>query len=263
MPRNFVGPADPIALVDLLWSPELALGRTGLQLRDLVRTAVEMADADGWSALTMRALAERIGVAPMTLYGYVPGKAELLELMLDRVIGATYAGHTPPAEAGGWVEALRLIARRTRDHALDHPWILEASSARPVLGPGVSAVYEAELSALDGIGLGDAEMDHLLTGVHALADAAARSQHQLDQARSGMSDEAWWAAVGPRLGRYLSAEDAPVSARVGTSVASAGEPAAALELGVDLFIAALRPRLDHPGSRSPSVPGDDGEIGSS
>lgn len=249
MPRQSLDPADPIALVDLLWSPTVPLGRTGLQLQDLVRIAVEMADADGWSALTMRGLAARVGVAPMTLYGYVPSKAELLELMLDQVIGSTYADHPGPTSVEDWTAAVRLIARRTRDHALAHPWMLEATPARPVLGPGVCAVYEAELTALDGIGLGDVEMDHALTSVHALAEASARAQHQLDQARSGMSDETWWAGVGPRLSRYLQEAQAPIAARVGRTMSSAGEPAEALDAGTDLLIEGLRGRVD----QSPST----------
>ena len=48
---------------------------------DPVETYVEIADADGLDAVTMRAVAERVGIGAMTLYGYVPGKAELVELM--------------------------------------------------------------------------------------------------------------------------------------------------------------------------------------
>lgn len=250
MPRQSLGPADPIALVDLLWSPTVPLGRTGLHLRDLVGIAVGMADTDGWAALTMRGLAARVGVAPMTLYGYVPGKAELLELMLDEVIGTTYADHPGPTSVADWPAAIRLIAHRTRDHALAHPWMLEATPARPVLGPGVCAVYEAELTALDGIGLGDVEMDHALTSVHALAEASARAQHQLDQARRGMSDQEWWAGVGPRLSRYLQEAQAPVAARVGRTMSSAGEPAAALDVGIDLLIDGLCRRVGQPPSPS-------------
>ena len=50
---------------------------------DVVEAALALADADGLEAVTMRAVAERLGTSPMSLYTYVPGKAELLDLMLD------------------------------------------------------------------------------------------------------------------------------------------------------------------------------------
>lgn len=49
----------------------------------MVEAATTIADAEGLEALTMRRVAKDLGVVPMTLYSYVPGKAELLDLMLD------------------------------------------------------------------------------------------------------------------------------------------------------------------------------------
>ena len=56
-------------------------------LDSVVRAAIELADAEGLDAVSMRRVAERLGIGTMSLYTYVPGKGELLDLMLDTVYG--------------------------------------------------------------------------------------------------------------------------------------------------------------------------------
>src|SRR2546430_2174150 len=77
--------------------------------------------------------------------------------------------------------------------------------ARPPLGPGLMAKYEHELSALDGLGLDDVEMDaaltYLLTFVQAWARAAADAQAARQD--TATDDEQWWAAHAPLLQRVL------------------------------------------------------------
>jgi AcrR family transcriptional regulator len=77
----------------------------------------------------MRRVAQALGVVPMTLYTYVPGKAELLDLMLD----AAYAG-MPRTDTRGqpWRQRLAAIAA-------EHPWAATISTIRPPLGPGQMA----------------------------------------------------------------------------------------------------------------------------
>ncbi|HEY1176756.1 MAG TPA: TetR/AcrR family transcriptional regulator, partial [Phytomonospora sp.] len=60
--------------------------KQGLTIEAIVRTAIALADAEGLAALSMRKVAERLGVGTMSLYTYVPGKPELLDLMLDAAI---------------------------------------------------------------------------------------------------------------------------------------------------------------------------------
>ena len=70
---------------------------------------------------------------------------------------------------------------------------------RPVLGPRLSAEYEAELGPLDGIGLTDVEMDSVLTLVLVHVEGMARWQVSLQQIRdrSGQPDMDWWTSVEP------------------------------------------------------------------
>src|SRR5262249_14396180 len=148
--------------------------RQGLTIDQVVAAATDLADAEGLDAVTMRRIAGRLGVVPMTLYTYVPGKAELLDLMLD----SAYA-RMPRADTTGqpWRQRVTAVAEENRALFETHPWAATISTIRPPLGPGLMAKYEHELAALDGLGLDDIQMDaaltHLLTFVQAWAQAAA------------------------------------------------------------------------------------------
>ena len=236
--------SDPGRLIDLMWNPSTRVGRSGATVEAIVDAALAVADSVGLEAVTMRAVAERVGVGAMTLYGYVPGRAELVELMVDRVSGRAYDGHPAPHEAGAWDDALRYIAQRNWEHLLDHAWVVEAPQGRPILGPGVCRKYEAELRPLDGIGLTDEEMDLTLAAVLAQVTRAAQWQTGLTRARdeSRLSDQQWWTLYGPRLALAMAGEELPVSSRVGQSVASAGDPEATWRFMTESLISALRDR---------------------
>src|SRR3712207_9079647 len=82
---------EPRRTIDLLWRQDVAATaarrgrRPGLTVDRVVATAIVLADAEGLDAVTMRRVAQELGVVPMTLYTYVPDKAALLDLMLDRL----------------------------------------------------------------------------------------------------------------------------------------------------------------------------------
>src|SRR5688572_6354769 len=77
--------------------------KPGLTLEKIVDTAIRVADADGIDAVSMRRLARELGVGTMSLYRYVPGKEELLALMLDRVSADTVLR---PDDGPNWRTAL-------------------------------------------------------------------------------------------------------------------------------------------------------------
>jgi AcrR family transcriptional regulator len=240
MPRRASRSGDPVALLGLLWSgAEATPGRSGVSVPRIRDAAVAVADRDGLEAMTLRRVAEDLGVGTMTLYSYVPGRPELVELMVDALAAATYDGHaTPAAYDGDWRDQVRYLARRNYDHTLDHPWLVDVPPGRPVLGPGVTQKYELELTPLDGVGLGDLEMDLLLTGVLALVAATARLEIGLrrNRAESRMSDQEWWALAGPAMEKAMGDVELPVAGRVGSSVGSAGEPRRSLEFGLDALL---------------------------
>lgn len=225
--------------IRLLWGiPQRS--RRGPQPRfapaDVVRAAVEIADADGLDALSMRRLAERLGVAPMSLYSYVPGKDDLLDLMLDSVHGEL----APPA-GRGWRARLASIAREGRTLYLRHPWLLHVATGRPVLGPNVIARYEAELRAIYGLGLTDIEMDLVLRMVGDYVHGAARAAVDAAEVprRTGMTDAQWWVEHGPRLASVLEPSRFPLASRVGSAAGAAYGAASDPQRSFDFGLARL------------------------
>lgn len=144
-------------LVRLLWGPHAkpARGpRPTLDLGRIARAGIEIADAEGLAEVSMQRVAAQLGVTKMALYRYVPGKAELVALMVDAAIG-TY----PEAKArrGGWREQLEEWARRLATVFGRHPWALEVTVGPRVMGPAELSWMERAVAALDGTGLTGAE----------------------------------------------------------------------------------------------------------
>lgn len=215
---------DPARTLQLLWRDPEAIPRRGprqgLSIDLIVDAATVRADAEGLEVLTMRQLAEALGVAPMTLYTYVPGKADLLELMLDAAYARMPLRDTSQAP---WRQRLAAIAEQNRALYVSHPWAATLSTSRPPLGPGLIAKYEHELSALADVGLSDVEMDaslsYLLSFVQAWARAVADARAA--QRDSAMDDEQWWEAHAPLLARLIDQNAYPTASRVGSAAGAA------------------------------------------
>lgn len=228
---EYTGSGDPRRSIELLWGVQDGPRRgpkPKLSLGEIVDAAIEVADAEGLGALSMRRVADHLGIATMSLYTYVPGKAELIDLMLDRVSGE-------PAEPGrvdeGWRARLELVARENWALYRRHPWLLDVSTNRPPLGPNVTAKYDRELRAVEGIGLTDIEMDSVLTLVLGHVHGAARGvvdARQIEQ-RTGMTDAQWWEAAGPVLDTVFEGGRYPTAARVGAAAGEAHQAASAPE----------------------------------
>lgn len=223
------GGGDPARTIELLWRGESGPApvrpgpRRGLSVDAVVAAAVAVADAGGMPALTMRAVAARLGVRAMSVYTYVPGKAELLDLMVD----AVHAEAPSPPAGDDWRARIAAVAHANRDLLRRHPWLAEVSTARPVLGPGSIAKYERELGALDGIGLDDVEMDAALTLVleHARVAALAERDAAAAQDESGRSPGEWWRERAPLLAARVTAARYPLATRVGTAAGAAQDAA--------------------------------------
>jgi AcrR family transcriptional regulator len=152
----------PVDVVELLWGarPQPKRGPKPAMSLDLIaRAGIEIADAEGLAAVSMQRVAADLGYTKMSLYRYVPGKAELVALMADLAMGAP---PQPPAGAG-WRERLDAWARALLPGFERHPWILEATTGPRVLGPNELAWMESAISALDGTGLrGGERMDAMV-----------------------------------------------------------------------------------------------------
>lgn len=242
-------PARLLTLLTLLWSPPERAARSGLTVPAITAAAVALADADGLAAVTMRRVAEALGTGTMSLYTHVPGKPELVELMVDHAADRVYAEGDRPDEVADWRAGVRRVAEANWSHHLRHPWTVEVTPGRPVLGPGVCGKYETELAPFDGIGLSDVEMDLALSALLGLVESSARWQIGLDRTRaeSGVGDPGWWEQVGPVLAQAMQGREYPLGARVGTAAGeqyqSAGDPQAQLRFGVECFVAGVEQLL--------------------
>lgn len=256
MPTNRSSAGDPARTLELLWrQPGHAASQRGprqtLTVDRVVEAAIGIADSNGLEAVTMRRVAQALHVAPMSLYTYVPGKAELLDLMLDAVY--TRMSRTEPA-ADQWRARLEAIADDNRALHELHPWVAAVSTGRPPLGPGLMAKYEHELRALDGLGLDDVEMDAALTFLLGFVGTCARgaTDARAAQHESTMSDQQWWAANAPLLARVLDPARYPTAARVGTAAGvahnAAYNPTHAYEFGLQRVLDGLGALIEARGS---------------
>jgi AcrR family transcriptional regulator len=255
---EYTGTGDPKRTIELLWGvqgPRRRGPKPRLTLDQITATAIAIADRDGLAGVSMRRVADELGVTAMSLYGYVPGKAELLDVMLDRVYGQLPLGEEMP---GGWRAQLEAIAQRNWDLYLAHPWLLQVATSRPLLGPNMTAKYDAELSAVDGLGLTDVEMDLVIILVDDYVHGAARGAVEAAQAeaRTGMTDEEWWQTYSPLLSEVLDAVRFPTAVRVGSAAgAEYGgpfDPARAFVFGLARLLDGVEAFIEGRSARGPS-----------
>ncbi|WP_405944325.1 TetR/AcrR family transcriptional regulator [Streptomyces sp. NBC_01020] len=143
--------------VRLLWGPHLKPSRgpkPALSLGGIARAGIEIADAEGLAAVSMQRVAGLLGVTKMALYRYVPGKSELVALMVETAVGEA---PSPDGSRCGWREQLSDWAGQLVSVFEQHPWLLDATVGPRIMGPGELAWTEQALAALDGTGLSGAE----------------------------------------------------------------------------------------------------------
>ncbi|MFC8074165.1 TetR/AcrR family transcriptional regulator C-terminal domain-containing protein [Streptomyces sp. NPDC057307] len=217
-------------------------GEHGELTRDrVVRAAVEIADAEGLAALSMRGVAARLGVATMSPYRHVTGKDDLVLLMADAVYGEeSYPGGLP----AHWRPRIELGARTQWALYRRHPWLAHITSlTRPVPLPNLMVHAEWILSALDGHGLAPRTVLDLHVLIYSYVQGIAVNLEREAQAQSatGLSEEEWLNSQGPALDAVAASGDHPTFARI---TAAAGREGG-YDLRLDeLFEFGLGPLLD-------------------
>ncbi|MFE7813500.1 TetR/AcrR family transcriptional regulator [Streptomyces sp. NPDC057433] len=209
------GSGDITRTLHLLWDTGRRPSRgpkPGLTLDRVVEAAVEVADREGLGALSMRRIATELGTGTMSLYRYVPGKAELLDLMLDRVQRPS----EDPADLGDgdWRSALEALGRATLALYRRHPWLLEVNQSRPILGPSALDGMEKVLTRIKPMNLSDPELVSAIVMIDGYVVGAARTQLYEAEAehRSGLTDAQFWEAQRPALEKAMLSGRYPVLA---------------------------------------------------
>lgn len=155
----------------------------------VLEAAVALADEAGLEALSMRRLAEDLGVVPMALYKHVANKDELLDGMVDVVIGEI----APVAARAGWKNAVRLRVLSARQALLRHPWARQALETRTNRTPAVLQ-YTDEVIGIFLAGGFSVDLTHHV--MHALGSRMwGFTQELFDAAASGGAE----AAVPPEV----------------------------------------------------------------
>ncbi len=129
----------------LLWQRIASRRAAGkLDHRQIARTAMLLADRGGLDELSMRNLAERLGVGTMSLYRYVRDKDDLKDLILDQAFGEI---PVPQRVSRNWRRDVAKVIVATRTVMLAHPWLASIAAARPALGPNYLHWVEFLLAA--------------------------------------------------------------------------------------------------------------------
>lgn len=110
-----------------------AARRVPLSRDRVLAAAVELADGVGIEALSMRRLAQELGVVPMALYKHVANKEELLDGMVDAIV----AEIDPAVRDAGWKRTVRLRVLSARGALLQHPWARRVLESRTTTTPAV------------------------------------------------------------------------------------------------------------------------------
>jgi len=125
--------------------------RTPLSRERVLAAAVELADAEGVAAVTMRRLASAVGVEAMSLYHHVPGKDALLDGLVDAVVDEATAAIRELEEGEGprdWQQTVRRRFLTARSVMMRHPWAPGLIGTRTTIPPSVYAHYENLLATL-------------------------------------------------------------------------------------------------------------------
>jgi AcrR family transcriptional regulator len=134
--------------VEFLWGERAERSRgpkPKLSLDQIADAAIAIADAEGLAAVSMQRVAAQLGYTKMSLYRYLPGKTELVALMVERAMG-----EPPPLAGQDWRAPLAEWCRLLLAGFLRHPWTLEATVGTRPLGPHEVGWMESALTVLAG-----------------------------------------------------------------------------------------------------------------
>ncbi|NGO68693.1 TetR/AcrR family transcriptional regulator [Streptomyces boncukensis] len=209
-------PRERARSVELLWGDKERRGRGPkpvLSIERIVETAIEVADAEGLAAVSMQRIASEFGFTTMSLYRYLPGKAQLVDLMTDGALG------TPPALeeiSGDWRAKLEVWARQLWHTYHRHPWLFELPVARPgTMGPNELSWLESAIRAFADTRLSGAEqLDAVFTLSGLIRSWTYRPSDLEDERKPLTTDvaEQWGSAVGELIEEHKDSYPALLAA---------------------------------------------------
>jgi len=118
--------------------------------------AIDIADREGIDALTMRRLADELGAGAMSVYYHVPGKDQILDAMVDVVVGEM---DLPDMRSTDWKASLKHAATSAHEVLMRHPWATAMILSRPVVSQARLRQMDAILGCLRAAGFSASETD--------------------------------------------------------------------------------------------------------
>lgn len=212
--------------------------RQPLTRRRIVLAALALAESEGMAAITMRRVATALEVTPMSLYNHVADKAELLDLMLDYVIGDLVRASAN--DIGTWEDRLRAVARRNHDLWKRHPVFAQVYVEGVTIGPYGLANIERIIGILRDAGFRDDDAAHAFFVLfhYSVASMLVGQAKPVDPARRDSRSDGTPDSI---VDLYFSALP---RAEIPNVVAAVPHmPRDAFEFGLDLIIGGLRQRL--------------------
>ncbi|KGN32790.1 TetR family transcriptional regulator [Knoellia sinensis KCTC 19936] len=218
--------------------------RRGMSHEKIVAKAIEIADEQGLSGVTMQRLAESLGFTTMSLYRYVANKDELFMLMVgsETILPEAPAGHDD------WKAGLREWAGSLREMYAAHPWLLDIRRGpTSVLMPASVALVDQGLQVLAPLELDDRDRISIILIVSSYVSSFAALERDL----AGQEDLEFGPQAMAELGSVITPERLPFAAPLILSGGYVGGPPGEdheagvgyeYELGLDLLIEGLSAR---------------------
>lgn len=172
--------------------------RAPLSRDRVLRAAVDLADGTGIDALSMRKLAQTLGVVPMALYKHVANKEELLDGMLDVVVGEI----DPPVAGADWQRAVRERILSARRSLLRHPWASRVMESRTAPTPMVLQYMDSMIGMFRAGGFSVDLTHHVM---HAMGSRILGFSQELFGTPPPGVDPATLPAVDPQIARQMAA----------------------------------------------------------
>ncbi|SNY67314.1 TetR/AcrR family transcriptional regulator [Paractinoplanes atraurantiacus] len=200
-----------------IWTRTAAAKPERLTLETVVTRAVELADAEGLDAVSVRRLAAELSARPMSLYSFFGRKDDLIDLMVDHVLGEMLVADMP---AGDWRAALKGVLHRQIEVGRRHQWVMGVFGARAPIGPNAARHAEQSFEAIAGLGLSPERATRLLRAVdtYLWGYVTRAGQERAARRRDQLSEQEWRASTDAYLAELTAGGDLP-------HLAVAGRPA--------------------------------------
>jgi AcrR family transcriptional regulator len=227
----------------LIWErlPPAAGARQTLTRDQIVRTATAVADAEGAQAISMRRIAQELGLTAMALYRHVLSKDDLLDLMLDAVFGEI---GLPERPSGDWRADLRSFAYETRAVLKRHSWVLPLLVSRPTLGPNYLRWFEFALACVAERGLDITTMTKVVGVLGGYISATVMNElaEEENNRRIGLSEDEKRASITSYIQQVVASGRYPNFARFFDEHVNP-DPEESFTFGIECFLDGVAAQL--------------------